>query len=159
MTCKGFPCFSSLELVYCIVISRVVGILARIVRHAFYNRSSTAPTFGAKCPESPRCFISSSPGTMYTTHSLTDAIQTPRRTMYREQDSLNETQSIAELKCSPQPNNKRLHHQIQHIIKSKLLHAPKPDRRNCNVVDREPNANTSQPNCPLIDSRTVESGT
>jgi hypothetical protein len=70
MTCKGFPCFSSLELVYCIVISRVVGILARIVRNAFYNRSSTAPTFGAKCLESRRCFISSSPEhRVYSTQS------------------------------------------------------------------------------------------
>jgi hypothetical protein len=40
MIWKGFLCFP-LWLVYCIVISRVVGILAIIAIHAFDNRSST----------------------------------------------------------------------------------------------------------------------
>jgi hypothetical protein len=34
--------------------------------------------------------------TVYTTHSLTDWNSNARRTMYREQDSRDETQSIAE---------------------------------------------------------------
>jgi hypothetical protein len=58
---------------------------------------------------------------VYTTHSLTDWNSNARRTMYREQDSRDETQSIAEPKCSPQANNKWLHHQIQLYHKIKMI--------------------------------------